>query len=83
MLLNTLLALNLILIALHFYLYAIHKSKDFRLSISIRVLTLGLFGFIILDHYESHIHFVLVLLSWVVFEVIENFYKKTQASSSL
>lgn len=80
MLINTLLALNFILIAFHFYRFNQHKQKNFALSIFIRLLTLTLFGFIILERYESQSHLILVLLAWVIFELIESFYKRKKAS---
>ena len=42
----------------------------------IRILTLGLFALIMLDQYETQTHLALVLLTWVLFENIENFYRK-------
>lgn len=51
------------------------KIKHYTLSILIRLLILGLFGFVIFDKYETKNHLIIVLIVWIVFELIENFYK--------
>ncbi|CAM9110631.1 hypothetical protein MUB06_08200 [Acinetobacter pseudolwoffii] len=82
MLINALLALNFILITLHFYFYSSQKQKNYALSIFIRLLILGLFGYVILDRHETQTHLILVLISWVIFELIESLYQKKKASIS-
>jgi K+ transporter len=80
-LINALLTLNFILIALHLYFYSSQKQKNYGLSIFIRLLTLGLFSFVILDRYETQSHLILVLVSWAIFEIIEGLFKKKKASA--
>lgn len=75
MLFNTLFALNIILISLYLYFLTTQKIKHYTLSILIRLLILGLFGFVIFDTYETKNHLIIVLSVWIVFELIENFYK--------
>ena len=82
MLLNGLLAVIFILITSHAYLCAGPQGKNFALSISIRILTLVLFLFIIFEQAHQQIHFILILIAWVIFEVIEGLYKKKIRSSS-
>lgn len=82
MLINAFLALNFILIALHLYIYSSQKPKSYALSIFIRLLILALFGILILGHYETQTHLILVLISWVIFELIESLYQKKKASIS-
>ena len=40
-----------------------HKSKNYRLSIIIRLLTLLLFGFVIFEQFSEKQHLILVLLT--------------------
>ena len=76
MLFNALFALLGLLFLLYLYGLTFKKQKNFYLSIMIRILTLGLFALIILDQYETQTHLALVLLTWVLFECSENFYRK-------
>lgn len=81
MLFNTLLGLNIVCIGLYFYVLISQKNKNYYLSILIRLMTLGLFGFVILDRYETQTHLILVLVSWAIFEIIEGLFKKKKASA--
>lgn len=76
MLFNALFALLVLLLLLYLYSLTFKKQKNYYLSIMIRILTLGLFALIMLDQYETQTHLALVLLTWVLFENIENFYRK-------
>jgi len=76
MLFNALYALMVVLFLLYLYGLTFKKQKNYYLSIMIRILTLGLFALIILDQYETQTHLALVLLTWVLFESSENFYRK-------
>lgn len=82
MLFNTLLGLNIVCIGLYFYVLISQKNKNYYLSILIRLLILSLFGYVILDRHETQTHLILVLISWVIFELIESLYQKKKASIS-
>ena len=82
MLLNVLLAVIFILIALHAYCCARPQGKNFALSISIRIIILVLFLSVILGQYDHSLQFAFILMAWVIFEVIENIYKKKIRSLS-
>lgn len=75
MLFNTLFALNIILISLYLYFLKTQKIKQYTLSILIHLLILGLFGFVLFDKYETKNHLIMVLSVWIIFELIEIFYK--------
>ncbi|KGT47164.1 hypothetical protein [Acinetobacter sp. HR7] len=81
MLFNALFALMVVLFLLSLYSLAFKKQKNYYLSIMIRLLTLGLFTLIVFDQYETQTHLALVLLTWVLFESSENFYRKKLPAS--
>jgi len=57
------------------------KNKNYYLSILIRLMTLGLFGLVIFDRYETQNHLIMLLLLWVGFESMEQFYARKKSSS--
>lgn len=57
------------------------KEKNYYLSILIRLMTLGLFGLVIVDRYETQNHLILLLLLWVGFESMEQFYARKKSDS--
>jgi len=57
------------------------KNKNYYLSILIRLMTLGLFGLVIFDRYETQNHLIVLLLLWVGFESMEQFYARKKSSS--
>lgn len=81
MLFNTLLGLNMLCIGLYFYVLISQKKKNYYLSILIRLMTLGLFGLVIVDRYETQNHLIVLLLLWVGFESTEQFYTRKKSSS--
>ncbi|WP_347453163.1 hypothetical protein [Acinetobacter thermotolerans] len=81
MLFNALFALMVVLFLLYLYSLVFKKQKNYYLSIMIRLLTLGLFFLIVFDQYETQTHLALVLLTWVLFESSENFYRKKLSAS--
>lgn len=44
-------------------------------------MTLGLFGLVIFDRYETQNHLIMLLLLWVGFESMEQFYARKKSSS--
>ncbi|ENX24514.1 hypothetical protein [Acinetobacter sp. CIP 102136] len=81
MLFNTLLGLNMVCILLYCYLLISQKNKNYYLSILIRFITLGLFGLVIFERYETQNHLIVLLVLWVGFESIEQFYARKKSSS--
>lgn len=81
MLFSILLGIYALLIASYIGIVLANKKKHFGFSIVVRILTLTLFACVIFDHYESEIHFIVLLLLWVGFESFENFLKKKIASA--
>ena len=81
MLFNTLLGLNIVCIGLYFYVVISQKNKNYYLSILIRLMTLGLFGLVIFDRYETQNHLIVLLLLWVGFESMQQFYTRKKSSS--
>ncbi len=71
MLFNTLLSLNILCVGLYFYVLISQKNKNYYLSILIRLMTLGLFGLVIVDRYETQNHLIVLLLLWVGFESMQ------------
>ena len=81
MLFNTLLGLNMVCILLYCYLLISQKNKNYYLSILIRFITLGLFSLVIFERYETQNHLIVLLVLWVGFESIEQFYARKKSSS--
>jgi hypothetical protein len=54
-----------------------HKTKNYRLSIVIRILTLLLFALVIFEQFSEKQHLILVLLTWIIFEGLDQYHKPT------
>jgi hypothetical protein len=82
MLFYILLSITVTLALIYWGILFLYQTKHYALSALIRLSLLGLFAFVIFEQYNQQHHLIIVLLSWAIFEAIEQFYRAKIAKNS-